>query len=62
MKYQIENGEVEIPLASAGPELVEQMKQVRKVVEESLAGGDQEFAGLARNSGGDWVGVFRKKS
>ena len=62
MKCQIENGEVEIRLASASPELVEQMKQVRKVVEDSLAGEEQEFAGLARNSEGDWVGVFRQKS
>ncbi len=62
MKFQTEESEVEIPLASAGPELVEQMKDLRKNIVESLAGGDREFVGVVRNSEGEWVGIFRKKS
>ena len=62
MKFQTEESEVEIPLASAGPELVEQMKDLRKNIVESLAGGDREFVGVARNSEGEWVGIFQKKT
>lgn len=62
MKFQIEDGEFEIPLASAGPELLEQMKDLRKNVEGTLAGGDGEFHGLARNAEGAWVGIFQKKA
>jgi hypothetical protein len=59
---QTELGEYERPLILSDPELVNEMKTWRKVVEDRFGDGDSELVAVRVGPDGELIGVFRRKT
>ena len=60
-KFKTETGEVEIPLIFNDPQITEEMKKYRAIVEQHLGESDVVLVGFAEAPDGSWLGVLRKK-